>query len=165
MTKDEIEALAKRLGTEGWPKACAALRALSAERDTLAAKVAELEQAWLDAEAKIEETPCPLCHQPSDGRCVGKDCPVGAAIPGEPVAWRVKDFADGWILCATEKQAQREARDCGNLVQPLYLAAAPQPPSSASLDPIPAHEKIREFFANAKHAPDAADPTSEGGKL
>ena len=71
-------------------------------------------------------TPCPLCHQPSDGQCVGTNCPVGAALPGEPVAWRVKDFADGWILCATEKQARREARDCGNLVQPLYaLPVAP----------------------------------------
>ena len=38
----------------------------------------------------------------------------------EPVAWRVKDFADGWILCHTEAQARREAEGCGNLVQALY---------------------------------------------
>jgi len=40
----------------------------------------------------------------------------------EPVAWRVKDFADGWILCHSEAQAKREAESGGNLVQPLYAA-------------------------------------------
>ena len=38
-----------------------------------------------------------------------------------PVAWRVKDFADGWILCNTLKQAQKEAEGAGNLIEPLYL--------------------------------------------
>ena len=42
----------------------------------------------------------------------------------KPVAWRVKDFADGWILCHSEAQAKREAEGAGNLIQPLYLADA-----------------------------------------
>ncbi|HEY3694107.1 hypothetical protein [Phenylobacterium sp.] len=41
--------------------------------------------------------------------------------PLSPVAWRVKDFADGWILCHSEAQARREAEGAGNLVQPLYI--------------------------------------------
>ena len=41
---------------------------------------------------------------------------------GSPAAWRVKDFADGWILCATEAAARREADGAGNLVQPLYAS-------------------------------------------
>jgi hypothetical protein len=41
------------------------------------------------------------------------------ALQGDPVAWRVKDFADGWILCHTEKQALLEAESAGNLVQAL----------------------------------------------
>lgn len=45
-----------------------------------------------------------------------------SALSGEtePVAWRVKDFADGWILCHTEAEAKREAEGCGNTIQPLY---------------------------------------------
>ncbi len=42
----------------------------------------------------------------------------------QPVAWRVKDFADGWILCHSENQAKREAEGAGNLIEPLYSAAA-----------------------------------------
>ena len=38
----------------------------------------------------------------------------------KPVAWRVKDFADGWIVFDTERSAQRYAEGAGNLVQPLY---------------------------------------------
>lgn len=41
----------------------------------------------------------------------------------EPVAWRVKDFADGWILCHSEAEARGEAEGAGNLVQPLYATA------------------------------------------
>lgn len=37
-----------------------------------------------------------------------------------PVAWRVKDFADGWILCNTRQQAEKEAAGAGNLIEPLY---------------------------------------------
>lgn len=38
----------------------------------------------------------------------------------EAVAWRVKDYADGWMLCYTEKEAKAQSQN-GNLVQPLYL--------------------------------------------
>lgn len=38
-----------------------------------------------------------------------------------PVAWRVKDFADGWILCHSLEDARREAAGAGNLIQPLIL--------------------------------------------
>ena len=38
----------------------------------------------------------------------------------EPVAWRIKDFADGWILCHSKADAEREAAGAGNLIQPLY---------------------------------------------
>lgn len=41
----------------------------------------------------------------------------------EPVAYRVKDYADGWILCHTRKVAERTANgQC--LIQPLYTLAA-----------------------------------------
>lgn len=42
------------------------------------------------------------------------------AAMGRPVAWRVKDFAEGWILCHTEEVANHEAEDTGALIQPLY---------------------------------------------
>lgn len=45
---------------------------------------------------------------------------AGPDSPRSPVAWRVKDFADGWILFHTEAEARREAEGAGNLVQPLY---------------------------------------------
>lgn len=36
------------------------------------------------------------------------------------VAYRVKDFGDGWILFHSILQALREARGNDNLIQPLY---------------------------------------------
>lgn len=45
-----------------------------------------------------------------------------------PVAWRVKDYADGWILYATETEARRAAsndeRGSGGLIEPLYRQEA-----------------------------------------
>lgn len=41
-----------------------------------------------------------------------------------PAAYRVKDFADGWIICRTFAQAQREADGADNLIEPLYAASA-----------------------------------------
>lgn len=35
----------------------------------------------------------------------------------EPVAWRARDYADGWILCHTEEEARQQT---GGLVEPLY---------------------------------------------
>lgn len=37
----------------------------------------------------------------------------------DPVAYRVKDFAEGWILCHTREVAEREA-DGQCLIEPLY---------------------------------------------
>jgi len=51
----------------------------------------------------------------------------------EPVAWRVKDFADGWILFHSEAEALREAEGAGNLVQPLYTRAEGDGAPSATL--------------------------------
>ncbi len=39
-----------------------------------------------------------------------------------PVAWRVKDFADGWILFRNQDDAYRYAEETGSLmVQGLYV--------------------------------------------
>jgi hypothetical protein len=37
-----------------------------------------------------------------------------------PVAWEVKDFADGWILCLNHADAVREAEDTGATIRNLY---------------------------------------------
>lgn len=58
-----------------------------------------------------------------------RDVPASSA-PTSPVAWRVKDFADGWILCRTEGYARHLAEGAGNLVQPLYAGPQPPPPGS-----------------------------------
>lgn len=43
-----------------------------------------------------------------------------------PVAWRVKDFADGWILFHTERAARHESAAMGGaLIQPLYASSTP----------------------------------------
>lgn len=55
-------------------------------------------------------------------------CPTApSASGGEAVAWRVKDFADGWILFADEAFARSEANGAGNLVQPLFAHPARMP--------------------------------------
>lgn len=38
-----------------------------------------------------------------------------------PVAWRVKDFADGWIIFQDEEAAYREAERTGAVMQGLYV--------------------------------------------
>ena len=44
----------------------------------------------------------------------------------EPVAWRVRDYGDGWIY--TLKDPQRYHEETGAVVQPLY--ASPPAPES-----------------------------------
>ncbi len=39
-----------------------------------------------------------------------------------PVAYRVKDYADGWILCHTYEVAWHESNEGDCLIQPLYLS-------------------------------------------
>jgi hypothetical protein len=41
-----------------------------------------------------------------------------------PVAWRVKDFADGWIVYGSEKEARFVADETGAVMQPLYAREA-----------------------------------------
>jgi hypothetical protein len=57
-----------------------------------------------------------------------------------PVAYRVKDFADGWILCHTLEVGHLFSGRC--LIQPLYLG-----PAQAALNPgmREALERIRDF--------------------
>lgn len=38
-----------------------------------------------------------------------------------PVAWRVKDYADGWIIFQNEAAAYKEAEATGALMQGLYV--------------------------------------------
>ena len=46
----------------------------------------------------------------------------------KPVAWRVKDYADGWTVHRYEHEAHRAARN-GNLIEPLYTRAPINRPS------------------------------------
>lgn len=39
---------------------------------------------------------------------------------GEPVAWRVKDYADGWIIFQKESAAAAYRAETGALMEPLY---------------------------------------------
>lgn len=55
-----------------------------------------------------------------DGYIYIKQALAAALNESEPVAWRVKDFADGWILCHSFEEATREAAGAGNMIQPLY---------------------------------------------
>ena len=38
-----------------------------------------------------------------------------------PVAWRVKDYADGWIIFQDEAAAYKEHEATGGLLQGLYV--------------------------------------------
>jgi hypothetical protein len=38
-----------------------------------------------------------------------------------PVAWRVKDFADGWVIFQDEQRAYHEAEHTGAVMQGLYV--------------------------------------------
>jgi hypothetical protein len=48
------------------------------------------------------------------------------ALQPEPVAWRCKDYADGWILFQFEQNARRYQEETGCLMQPLYAALSTQ---------------------------------------
>lgn len=52
-----------------------------------------------------------------DARCAEA---MVRAMTAQPVAWRVKDFADSWILFNDEVRAQRERQHTGALIQPLF---------------------------------------------
>ena len=71
--------------------------------------------------------------------------------PVEAVAWRVKDYADGWILFHHEAPARKsgEARN-GALVQPLYTHPTP-------IKPSPDTGELRESVAEVKEWIDEAE--------
>lgn len=54
---------------------------------------------------------------------------VNASSPspssGEPVAWQVKDYADGWTTYAYEDVARKLAAELGAAIRPLYASPAP----------------------------------------
>ena len=87
--------------------------------------------------------PCPKCKAETgdawdncEGSCPMPMSPHYTPAPeGEAVAWRVKDYADGWILFHHEAPARAsgEARN-GALVQPLY--ASPVVPVGVSREEI-----------------------------
>lgn len=60
-----------------------------------------------------------------------------ADLQKRPVAWRVKDFADGWIIFQDEAQAYEEAERTGALMQGLYVRSGAQ---SAALQTGEKHE-------------------------
>jgi len=66
----------------------------------------------------------------------------------EAVAWRVHDWADGWILFDSEEIAGWECRDDTRTVQPLYAHPSPSPVSAWK----PGREEIAlTIFSEAAH--------------
>lgn len=45
---------------------------------------------------------------------------AGTPAPHSPVAWRVKDFADGWVIFGNKAHAEAQAKMTGGLMEPLY---------------------------------------------
>lgn len=66
---------------------------------------------------------CHICG--NTGRLCGAPhrCPWAsmAALAKRPVAWRVKDYADGWIIYQDEEAAYKDAEARGALMQGLYV--------------------------------------------
>ena len=93
----------------------------------------------------VTEQPRPCtCHpreapKPCQRRYALGDCQKAAWIatkdPGA-VAWRVKDFADGWFYYGRDQwiEADRAEHD-GFLVEPLYLADHASPSDAQSVRP------------------------------
>jgi hypothetical protein len=47
--------------------------------------------------------------------------PPAPRLQKRPVAWRVKDYADGWVIFQDEAAAYRLAEETGALMQGLYV--------------------------------------------
>ena len=77
------------------------------------------------------------------------------AESGEPVAWRVKDFADGWIYHTDEARALRLAEHMsGALVHPVYLHPPAESAGSPSTSGVgvtikPLQNGLVQFYALA----------------
>ncbi len=64
---------------------------------------------------------CPVCGNTGDRCGAPRRCPRPVRLSTRPVAWRVKDFADGWIFFQDEAAANREAEQTGAAMQGLYV--------------------------------------------
>ena len=73
------------------------------------------------------------------------------APPAEPVAWRVKDFGDGWTYYRQREAAEREAESTGAVIQGLYAA----PPAPAPVVDDAMVERAMSAFLQAN--PDFRD--------
>ena len=74
----------------------------------------------------------------------------------KPVAWRVKDYADGWIFYTDEKRARIEAVIMsGALVEPLYSADALTSPASSAEIERDSWRRVSERLEGEKIAAEA----------
>lgn len=76
----------------------------------------------------------------------------------EPVAWRCKDFADGWILYDSELRARDYKVKTGCLMQPLYST-----PPAAPVQPEYGYMRIVEVFDRNETAGAFLSEDGEGG--
>ncbi len=77
---------------------------------------------------------------------------------GEPVAWRVKDFADGWFFYGKERGAEAmRAQVDGFLVQPLYTSPPTDPRIKALEEALEtARDALQAAYQRTGHADDLA---------
>jgi hypothetical protein len=75
---------------------------------------------WNNRQSHYE--PVPLCQEAA---VEIERLRAVAATPSEPVAWRCRDYADGWIYTSDKKSAESYRETTGCLMQPLYVE--PQP--------------------------------------
>lgn len=87
---------------------------------------------------------CPAERVRGAIRAAALSGPVEGA--GEPVAWRVKDYTDGWVLCRTESYARRLSQDLGGLMEPLY-------PALRALVGLPSEEELISMVEEAMWSP------------
>ena len=77
---------------------------------------------------------------------------------GEPVAWRVKDFADGWFFYGKDQEAEAiRASVDGFLVQPLYTSPPTDPRIKALEEALEtARDALQAAYQRTGHADDLA---------
>lgn len=72
----------------------------------------------------------------------------------EPVAWRVRDFGDSWILYKSGQWARKHAENTGNLIQPLYTV-----PSRADASELIITDEQIDAASDAYEAEERRDGT------
>lgn len=84
-----------------------------------------------------------------------------AALP-EAVAWRVKDFADGWIYYNSADRAHLEAKTMSaGVVQPLYAAPPPPPVGGQAGDVVRLVEALNGLRAEWHRQAEAYEKDSK----